>query len=258
MLVLHSSRKKDSTIISPLKSLGKIFIASVDKANILNVQFKSAFSSACPLSLKHLCNVALSKFTTNNYISLDNESNITLQLKPDYSYAMPKITMSVTGIDKLLRELNPYKASGPDQIKPWVLKELHAQIAPILQVIFTKSLSSGIVPDDWKNANVTPIFKKGSKSIAENYRPISLTCICSKIMEHIIVSNIMQHADRNNILKINQHGFRRRLSCETQLLTFIQELHENLQKGYQTDLILLDFAKAFDKVSHNKLLFKLN
>lgn len=67
----------------------------------------------------------------------------------------------------------------------------------------------------------------------------------------------MQHADRNNILKIHQHGFRRKLSCETQLLTFIQELHDNTQKGYQTDLILLDFAKAFDKVSHTRLLYKL-
>src|SRR5271163_2407290 len=76
-------------------------------------------------------------------------------------------------------------------------------------------------------------------------------------MEHIIVSNIMLHADRNNILTINQHGFRRKLSCETQLLTFIQELHENLRKGYETDLILLDFAKAFDKVSHTWLLHKL-
>jgi hypothetical protein len=68
----------------------------------------------------------------------------------------------------------------------------------------------------------------------------------------------MQHADKNNILKINQHGFRRKLSCETQLLTFIQELHDNLQNGCETDLILLDFAKAFDKVSHSRLLYKLD
>jgi len=127
---------------------------------------------------------------------------------------------------------------------------MHFQNAPVLEIIFRKSLAWGHVPDDWRNANVAPIYKKGSKSLLINYRPISLTCICSKIMEHIIASNIMQHADRNNILKINQHGFRRSLSCETQLLTFIQELHDNLHKGYQTDLLFLDFAKAFDKVSH--------
>ena len=253
-----SSRKKDSMTIPPLKSLGSIFTKTVDKANILNRQFQSAFSSACPLSLKHLCHVALSKLTTNNHIPLSFESNDFLQLKPNYPHPMAEIDITVSGIDKLLRDINPYKASGPDQIRPRILKELHSQVAPILQIIFSKSLRSGIVPNDWKNANVTSIFKKGSKSVAENYRPISLTCICSKLMEHIIVSNIMQYADKNDILKINQHGFRNKLSCETQLLTFIQELHDNLQKGYQTDLILLDFAKAFDKVSHSKLLFKLS
>ena len=72
------------------------------------------------------------------------------------------------------------------------------------------------------------------------------------------MSNIMNYADKNNILKINQHGFRKSLSCETQLLTFIQELHENTQQGFQTDIVLLDFAKAFDKVSHNRLLYKLD
>src|SRR5271163_3566666 len=117
---------------------------------------------------------------------------------------MPNIDMTISGIDKLLSEINPYKACGPDQIKPRVLKELHLEISPILQIIFTKSLRTVVLPGDWRNANVAPIFKKGSKSIAENYRPVSLTCLCSKIMEHIIVSNIMLHADRNNILKINQ------------------------------------------------------
>jgi len=256
-----SSRKKDNANIPPLKSFGNTYSASADKANILNSQFKSAFSPPCPLSLKHLCNIALSKLTANNYITLEdksNGSNVELQLKPDYAYPMPNIDVTISGIDKLLSNINPYKACGPDQIQPRVLKELHSEIAPILQIIFNKSLHSGVVPSDWKNANVAPVFKKGSKSLAENYRPISLTCICSKIMEHIVVSNIMQHADKNNILKVNQHGFRRKLSCETQLLTFIQEMHDNLQDGYQTDIILLDFAKAFDKVSHSKLLYKLD
>src|ERR1700721_2822490 len=167
--------------------------------------FQSAFSSACPLSLKHLCHVALSKLTTNKHIPLSFETNDFLQLRPNYPHPMAEIDITVSGIDKLLRDINPYKASGPDQIRPRILKELHSQVAPILQIIFSKTLRSGIIPNDWKNANVTPIFKKGSKSVAENYRPISLTCICSKLMEHIIVSNIMQYADKNDILKINQH-----------------------------------------------------
>ena len=138
------------------------------------------------------------------------------------------------------------------------MKELHEQVAPILQIIFSKSLQTGEIPSDWRNANVAPVFKKGSKCYPENYRPISLTCICSKVMEHIIVLNIMAHADYHKILKSNQHGFRSKLSCETQLLTFIQELHEYLQKGFNTDLIIMDFAKAFDKVPHNRLILKLH
>ena len=258
-----SSRKKDNVNIPPLKSFGNTYSEPADKASILNSHFQLSFSPPCPLSLKHLCNIALSKLTTKSYITLEDKLNgsnvpVVLQIKPDYAFPMPKIDITISGISKLLSNINPYKACGPDQIKPRILKELHCEIAPVLQIIFNKSLCSGVVPNDWKNANVTPVFKKGAKSLAENYRPISLTCICSKIMEHIIVSNIMQHADRNNILKINQHGFRRKLSCETQLLTFIQEMHDNLQEGYQTDIILLDFAKAFDKVSHSKLIFKLD
>src|SRR5271163_194722 len=95
-----SSRKKDSVIIPPLKPFGNTFSAAVDKANILNSQFQSAFSSACPLSLKHLCNIALSKLTPNNYITIDdrsNDSNVVLQLKPDYAYPMPNIDITISG-----------------------------------------------------------------------------------------------------------------------------------------------------------------
>jgi hypothetical protein len=71
---------------------------------------------------------------------------------------MPNIDITISGIDKLLSNINPYKACGPDQIKPRVLKELHSEIAPILQIIFNKSLRSGVVPSDWRNANVAPVF----------------------------------------------------------------------------------------------------
>jgi hypothetical protein len=98
-------------------------------------------------------------------------------------------------------------------------------------------------------------FKKGERYKAENYRPIS--CICCKLMEHIITSNIMKHLDPNNILYDLQHGFRKARSCESQLLPFIQELNDSNNKNIQTDLSIMDFAKAFDKVSHRRLLYKL-
>ena len=171
---------------------------------------------------------------------------------------MPDITISTEGITKLLRNLQPDKAAGPDNIKPVLLKELHQEIAPALQVIFQLSLTSGTLPEDWTKARVTPIYKKGDKSTAANYRPISLTCIVCKLMEHIITSHLVKHLNNNNILYDLQHGFREKRSCETQLVMLIEDLASNLQAGRQTDLILLDFSKAFDKVTHEKLLHKLH
>ena len=170
---------------------------------------------------------------------------------------MPDITISVAGIDKLLKNLQPNKAAGPDDLRPTVLKELHHEISPILQVIFQVSLNSGILPNDWTKARVSPIFKKGDKAAASNYRPISLTCICCKLMEHIMTSNLVKHLNEHNILFDLQHGFREKRSCETQLVMLVEDLARSLQEGKQTDLVLLDFSKAFDKVNHEKLLYKL-
>jgi hypothetical protein len=170
---------------------------------------------------------------------------------------MPDITITCEGIAKLLLNLNPNKAAGPDEIKPRVLKELATEIALILTIIFQISLESGVVPSDWKTAHVAPVYKKGPKYNPENYRPISLTCICCKLLEHIVVSNIMSYADKYNILYPFQHGFRKFRSSETQLIEFIDNVTRNLDDGKQTDVLIMDFSKVFDKVSHSLLINKL-
>ena len=162
------------------------------------------------------------------------------------------------GIIKLLCNLNPSKASGPDSIKHIVLKNLSNEIALFLSVLFQKSLDSGQVPNDWTKACVTPIFEKRDRSDPINYRPISLTCILCKVMAHIVASNLSRHFEQNDILYDLQHGFRERRSCETQLIQLVEELARNTSQGQQTDLILLDFCKAFDRVNHMKLLHKLH
>ena len=105
-----------------------------------------------------------------------------------------------------------------------------------------------------------PLFlRKGrSQSLHGNYRPISLTCIACKIVEHILVSNILKHSSRNNILYRLQYGFREKWSCETQLLEFVHDLVCNMQNGGQTDVLIMDFSKAFDKVGHQRLIKKLD
>ncbi len=99
-----------------------------------------------------------------------------------------------------------------------------------------------------------PLFNKGDKSIAANYMPISLTCILCKALEHTVTTNLVSHLDRNNILYDLQHGFRSKRSCETQLIMLVDDMAHSAIGGRQTDLVLLDFSKVFDKVSHEKLL----
>ena len=89
-------------------------------------------------------------------------------------------------------------------------------------------------------------------------RPISLTCILCKVLEHILASNIVKHLDGQGLMYDLQHGFREKRSCETQLIMLIEDLARNASVGKQTNIILLHFSKAFDKVNHSKLLWKLH
>ena len=125
-------------------------------------------------------------------------------------------------------------------------------------VIYQKSLDTGRVPKDWSTAYVCPLFKKGDTRLASNYRPISLTSILCKVLEHIVTTNVVSHMDQYNLLCDLQHGFRSKRSCETQLVTLIEDLMRNSLAGSETEIVLLDFSKAFDKVNHRKLLLKLH
>src|SRR5664279_4105275 len=118
-------------------------------------------------------------------------------------------------------------------------------------------MSTGMVPKDWLLANIFALHKKGPTELPENYRPISLTSICSKIMEHIVHSSICRYLEDNNILTPRQHGFRSGHSCEIQLILAIDDWAKALDSGYRTDIAIFDFSKAFDSVPHRRLLSKI-
>ena len=154
-------------------------------------------------------------------------------------------------------DLKERKATGPDDIPAIFIKTFARELASVYSLLFRASLAQGEVPKDWKYANITPIFKKGDTSKPENYRPVSLTSISCKLLEHVIASNMMKHLDQYEILSDVQHGFRRSRSCESQLITTCTDFIDTMNANGQTDAILLDFSKAFDKVHHNCLMTKL-
>ena len=127
----------------------------------------------------------------------------------------------------------------------------------MLTFIFQQSYNSGAVPYDWTKAMVVPIFTSGSRADPSNYRPISLTCISCKVMEHIVLSHINKHLTENNIITSFRHGFRQGLSCESQFILATHDWATVLNNCGQTDVLLLDFSKAFDKVSYPKMIEKL-
>ena len=166
--------------------------------------------------------------------------------------------ISTAGILKLLKNLKPGKAAGTDRLKPLLLRELREKIAPILQVLLDRSLQIGKLLIDWCKAQVAPIFKKGDKSSAANYRPISHTCVLCKFLEHTMAPLVLKHMNKHDLLYDLQHGFREKRSCKTQLAMLVEDLAWNPSAAKQTDHILLDVSKAFDKVNHSKLLWKLH
>jgi len=126
-----------------------------------------------------------------------------------------------------------------------------------VSILLRKSLDEGVVPDDWKIANVSPIFKKGDKRKVSNYRPVSLTSQVLKVIETILRDAIVSHLEASNLIRDSQHGFRKGRSCLTNLLVFLDKVTTIVNEGHSADVIYLDFAKDFDKVPHQRLLQKL-
>jgi len=225
------AKKQDNTGIAPLLENGRLVSDSKGKANILLEQFKSVFTKNISSTLPPLNQI---------------QDNI------------PPLIISVQGVTKLLQQLKTGKAPGPDSIPNIVLKTLANSIAPILTTIFQSSVNSGSLPKDWLGANISSAFKKGDRHDPSNYRPISLTSVPCKLLEHIICRHIMNFLDSHNVLTNLNHGFRSGYSTETQLITTTHDLLRSYDQGRQLDMAILDFSKAFDTVPHEHLLHKLS
>ena len=158
---------------------------------------------------------------------------------------------------KKLNKLKVNKSAGPDGIHPRVLKETAESICIPLAIIFNKSIHEESVPQPWKDAHITALHKKGNKKNAENYRPISLTALCSKVLESIIRDSIVNYMMENKLFADQQHGFVPNRSCMTQLLCVLEDWTKWIDNGNNIDTVFLDFQKAFDSVPYERLLSKL-
>ena len=170
---------------------------------------------------------------------------------------MRKVRITDRKIKEKIEKMRAEAAPGPDGIRPAFLQQTKDEIVEPLRRIFEKSLEEGKIPEDWRKANITPIYKKGKKSEAGNYRPVALTSVCCKLLEHIIRDEVVEHLEKNGLLTESQHGFREKRSCATNLLEFFEKTTEITDNGGPVDIVFLDLAKAFDKVPHNLLVQKM-
>ena len=232
----HTRRKlKTKCGVGPLqgKVTDKDFLKYNDKskADILQQQFLSVFAKESPDNVPKLPPRTLAKIA--------------------------QLTITEMKVMEKLQSLNPYKSYGPDYIHARLLKELAAILAGPITALFNLTLKTGKIPEDWKKAIISPIFKKGSKHLASNYRPISLTSVLCKILESFVRDVLLRHLIDNNLLSKKQHGFINGRSTVTQLLNYLDKCAQSVSKGKVVDAIYLDFEKAFDTVSHRRLIGKL-
>ena len=167
------------------------------------------------------------------------------------------IDVNCATIADKLSKLRSDKAPGDDNLSPRLIRALSNEIAVPISLIFRKSLDTSCVPRDWRTAIISPLFKKGRRSQPDNYRPVSLTSQIVKVVESIIRDEIVQHLDKFNLIHQSQHGFRSGYSCSSNLLSFLESVSANVDAKLNVDTVYLDFAKAFDKVPHERLLRKL-
>ena len=229
---INNSRATRSKV-GPLKDEnGEIIIDPKEQAEMLNGYLASVFTRMdCP--------------------------SPTLEKEKD-NCGIENFQMTEEKIKRVIENLDENAAAGPDGIPTFLVKQLKDELIEPLTVLFQASIDQSRIPDEWRLAVVTPIYKnKGKKSDPCNYRPVSLTNVIGKVMERVVKEQLTTYLEKNELISDAQHGFRHGRSPQTNLIEFLNETTKWLDKGRSFDILYLDFEKAFDKVCHERLMVKL-
>ena len=225
-----SSRPK----IPALKNAqGNFCFSDTDKANI----FSDMFSS---------------------YFSVDN-GQAPVFTRPREGSSMPHISITRKMVYDVLKTFPNKLSGGPDEIPSLALRKFASQLSVPFELIFNYCLENGVIPEIWRQANVVPLYKgKGKVDDAVNYRPISQTSNVCKAMEKIVKAEVLKFLEATSAITKNQFGFLQHRSTLTQLLECLNLWTSSINAGVPVDVIYLDVSKAFDTVSHEKLIKKLD
>ena len=245
--------KSRNSVIRLRNTDGKLQAGDEQNANILNNFFKSVYTTeddSPALILNEASQLLFGEEPSEPFDMNDNDKDHTKIPFEDFIISEEEIYV-------MLKDIDCSKSSSPQCVHPRVLKEAAKQLTKPIHILYETSLHVGELPSRWKKSYVSPIFKAGDKHVAANYRPVAITSILCRMLEKIIRNQMLNHIKNNEILNDCQHGFRERRSCDTNLLETLENITRIIDEGSVVDEIFLDLAKAFDKVPHRRLMYKL-
>ena len=227
---------KSKSSVAPLKNgEGVLTNNAAEKAELLQAQYVSVFSDPAKADLEKC----------KSFVNKVQDAELSY-----FAFTPDDITEAI-------KELDPYSAAPDGDIPAKIICDCRDSLSLPLWMLWKRSLDTGVIPTDLKLQYITPIFKKGNRTEAVNYRPVSLTSHIIKIFERVVSKHLVKYLEDNNILPDSQHGFRKGRSCLTQLIEHVDSVLKALNDGSEVDVIYLDYSKAFDKVDHETLLLKM-
>ena len=189
---------------------------------------------------------------------LENHFNKNMKILVNFKKSFDFLEITPEEVLNELKSLDPTSSKGAVGIETKIFKQCANELAKPLADLFNNCIKNNFIPLEWKLAHLTPNYKgKGSKSDINNYRPLSVLSPIAKVYESLLAIRITNYFEENNLFNKSQFGFRKGLSCELALNTFVETIRENINKSEHTISIMLDLSKAFDTINHEILLAKL-